>query len=101
MRAICVILRWVSVECCTIKSKDKAAAAYPSIVREKATRSIELDAKVYYIQIGGISSIEHLSFNVFKLGCPSEGMYQPISAVHEEVKVVVADSIYTTNENWK
>ena len=39
---------------CTIKSKDKAAAAYPSIVREKATRSIELDAKIYYMQIDGL-----------------------------------------------
>jgi hypothetical protein len=61
---------------------------------------VEFGAKVNKIQIGGISFIEHLSFNAFNEGTRfKNSVYLAQSLTHRKTKVAGADAIYATNAN--
>ncbi len=72
------------------------------IVRGKEVKGVEFGAKVHKLQVGGISFIEHLSFDAFH-----EGNRLPISIIKTQqltrtrVRLVGADGIYATNANRK
>lgn len=70
------------------------------IVRGKETKSVEFGAKVNKVQIGGISFIEHLSFDAFNEGIRfKNSVYFAQSLTGTKTKVVGADAIYATNAN--
>ncbi len=70
------------------------------IVRGKEVKPVEFGAKVNKIQIGGISFIEHLSFNAFNEGVRfKNSIYLAQSLSHRKTKVAGADAIYATNAN--
>lgn len=72
------------------------------IVRGKEIKAVEFGAKVHKIQIGGISFIEHLSFDAFNEGTRfKNSVYLAQSLTRRKTKVAGADAIYATNVNRK
>lgn len=72
------------------------------IVRGKENKRVEFGAKVNNIQIGGISFIEHHSFEAFNEGVRlKECIEYQESLTGIAVKRVGADTIYGNNENRK
>lgn len=70
------------------------------IVRRKEIKAVEFGAKVNKIQIGGISFIEHLSFEAFNEGTRfKNSIYLAQSLSHRKTRVAAADAIYATNSN--
>lgn len=70
------------------------------IVRGKEVNPVEFGAKVNKIQIGGISFIEHLSFNAFNEGTRfKNSIYLAQSLSRRKTQVAGADAIYATNAN--
>lgn len=70
------------------------------IVRGKEVKPVEFGAKVNKIQIGGISFIEHLSFNAFNEGTRfKNSIYLAQSLSRRKTQVAGADAIYATNAN--
>jgi len=70
------------------------------IVRGKEVKKVEFGAKVHKLQIGGISFIEHLSFEAFNEGTRlKETIYTSQKLTHTKVKLLGADGIYATNAN--
>jgi Transposase domain (DUF772). len=72
------------------------------IVRGKEVKSVEFGAKVNNIQVGGISFIQHLSFEAFNEG----GLLKDCISLQQRllrksVRQVGADAIYATNANRK
>jgi hypothetical protein len=69
------------------------------IVRGKENKPVEFGAKVHKVQVGGISFIEHLSFENFNEGT----RLKPAVAFHQKyfgkLSQLGADGIYATNEN--
>jgi transposase, IS5 family len=69
------------------------------IVRGKEIKPIEFVAKVHKVQIGGISFIEHLSYEAFNEGT----RLKQTVAFHQKhfgkLSQLGADGIYATNEN--
>lgn len=87
-----------------IKPKNRIVSLHKSylrpIVRGKEIKAVEFGAKVNKIQIGGISFIEHLSFNAFNEGTRfKSSVYLAQSLSHRKTKVAGADAIYATNAN--
>lgn len=71
------------------------------IVRGKETKSVEFGAKVNKLQVGGISFIEHFSYDAFNEGTRLEnciGLHRKLfgKCTHHS-----ADKIYATNANRK
>lgn len=65
-----------------------------------SSTAVGIGAKVNKIQIGGISFIEHLSFEAFNEGTRfKNGVYLAQSLTHRKTKVAGADAIYATNSN--
>lgn len=88
------------------KPKNRIVSIHKSyvrpIVRGKEIKKVEFGAKVHKIQIGGISFIEHLSFEAFNEGCRYVSSLQKAeSLTKKKVKMVGADAIYATNKNRK
>lgn len=72
------------------------------IVRGKEIKKVEFGAKVHKLQVGGISFIEHLSFDAFNEGSRlKQTIYTAQQLMHTKVKIIGADAIYATNENRK
>lgn len=72
------------------------------LVRGKEIKAVEFEAKVNYIQIDGISFIEHISFKAFNEGVRLKDcihLQQQLTKVR--VKAVETDSIYANNANRK
>lgn len=70
------------------------------IVRGKEVKPVEFGAKVNKIQIGGISFIEHLSFEAFNEGVRFKHSVHKAQMISgRKVKVAGADAIYATNSN--
>jgi hypothetical protein len=69
------------------------------IVRGKETRPVEFGAKLHKVQVGGLSFIEHLSYENFNEGTR---LKQSV-AFHQKhfgrLSQLGADAIYATNEN--
>jgi len=87
-----------------IKPKNRIVSLHKDylrpIVRGKEVKPVEFGAKVNKIQIGGISFIEHLSFNAFNEGTRfKNSVYLAQSLTHRKTKVAGADAIYATNAN--
>lgn len=87
-----------------IKPKNRIISLHKDylrpIVRGKEVKPVEFGAKVNKIQIGGISFIEHLSFNAFNEGTRfKNSIYLAQSLTHRKTKVAGADAIYATNAN--
>lgn len=70
------------------------------IVRGKEIKKVEFGAKVNKIQIGGISFIEHLSFEAFNEGARfKSSIHLAQSLTHGKILVAGADAIFATNAN--
>ena len=70
------------------------------IIRGKENKRVEFGAKCNNIQIGGISFIEHLSFEAFNEGIRLKGCIEYQQALTGiMVQRVGADTIYATNMN--
>ena len=70
------------------------------IVRGKEVKKVEFGAKVHKLQIGGISFIEHLSFEAFNEGTRlQKTIYTSQQLTHTKVRLLGADGIYATNAN--
>lgn len=70
------------------------------IVRGKEVKSVEFGAKVNNIQVGGISFIQHLSFEAFNEGkLLKECISLQQKLFRKNVRQVGADAIYATNAN--
>lgn len=87
-----------------IKPKNRIVSLHKDylrpIVRGKEIKPVEFGAKVNKIQIGGISFIEHLSFNAFNEGTRfKNSVYLAQSLSHRKTLVAGADAIYATNDN--
>src|SRR5690606_27041687 len=87
-----------------IKPKNRIISLHKDylrpIVRGKEIKSVEFGAKVNKIQIGGISFIEHISFNAFNEGTRfKSSVYLAQSLSHRKTLVAGADAIYATNAN--
>ena len=69
------------------------------IVRGKEVKPVEFGAKVHKVQVGGISFIEHLSYEAFNEGT----RLKQAVAFHQKhfgkLSQLAADRIYATNEN--
>ena len=69
------------------------------IVRGKEIKPVEFGAKVHKVQVGGISFIEHLSYEAFNEGA----RLKPGVAFHQKhfgkLSQLAGDRIYATNEN--
>lgn len=87
-----------------IKPKNRIVSLHKDylrpIVRGKEVNPVEFGAKVNKIQIGGISFIEHLSFNAFNEGTRfKNSIYLAQSLSRRKTQVAGADAIYATNAN--
>ena len=72
------------------------------IVRGKETKRVEFGAKVNKIQIGGISFIEHISFDAFNEGSRFQSSVRLAQELtHTKLRIMGADAIYATNVNRK
>jgi len=69
------------------------------IIRGKEVKPVEFGAKVHKVQVGGLSFIEHLSYENFNEGT----RLKPSVAFHQKhfgrCRQLGADAIYATNEN--
>lgn len=89
-----------------IKPKNRIVSLHKNylrpIVRGKEIKPVEFGAKVNKIQIGGISFIEHLSFNAFNEGTRfTSSIHLAQQLTRSKIKVAGADAIYATNANRK
>lgn len=87
-----------------IKPKNRIISLHKDylrpIVRGKEVKPVEFGAKVNKIQIGGISFIEHLSFEAFNEGTRfKNSVHLAQSLSHRKTRVAGADAIYATNAN--
>ena len=87
-----------------IKPKNRIISLHKDylrpIVRGKEVKPVEFGAKVNKIQIGGISFIEHLSFNAFNEGTRfKNSVHLAQSLTRRKTQVAGADAIYATNAN--
>lgn len=72
------------------------------IVRGKETRPAEFGAKVNKFQVGGISFIEHLSFDAFHEGNRfMDTVFKAQRLTKTKTRLAGADAIYATNKNRK
>ncbi|MEZ4968258.1 MAG: transposase [Flavobacteriaceae bacterium] len=70
------------------------------IVRGKETKAVEFGAKVNKLQVGGISFIEHLSFDAFHEGNRFiDTIFAAQRLTKTRTKLAGADAIYATNNN--
>jgi hypothetical protein len=87
-----------------ITPKDRIVSISKSylrpIVRGKEVKPVEFGAKVNKIQVGGISFVEHLSFDAFNEGTrfkSSVWLAQELTGT--KLRLMGADGIYATNAN--
>lgn len=72
------------------------------IVRGKETKAVEFGAKVNKFQVGGISFIEHLSFDAFHEGNRfMDTIFKAQRLTKTKTKLAGADAIHATNKNRK
>ena len=70
------------------------------IVRGKEIKKVEFGAKVHKLQVGGISFIEHISFDNFNEGSRlKQSVYNTQQLTHTKLKMLGADGIYANNAN--
>ena len=70
------------------------------IVRGKEIKPVEFGAKVNKYQIGGISFIEHISFDAFHEGIRfKETIFKSQKMTRTKIRIAGADAIYATNVN--
>lgn len=69
------------------------------IIRGKEVRPVEFGAKVHKVQVGGLSFIEHLSYDNFNEGTRLKQSVAFHQKYFGKCSQLAADAIYATNEN--
>lgn len=69
------------------------------IIRGKEIKAVEFGAKVHKVQVGGLSFIEHLSYDNFNEGTRLKQSVAFHQKHFGKVSQLAADAIYATNEN--
>ena len=70
-----------------------------AIIRGKEIKPVEFGAKVHKVQVGGLSFIEHLSYENFNEGTRLKQSVAFHQKHFGECRQLAADAIYATNEN--
>lgn len=70
-----------------------------AIIRGKEVRPVEFGAKVHKVQVGGLSFIEHLSYDNFNEGTRLKQSVAFHQKYFGRCSQLAADAIYATNEN--
>jgi transposase, IS5 family len=70
-----------------------------AIIRGKEARPVEFGAKVHKVQVGGLSFIEHLSYENFNEGTRLKQSVAFHQKYFGRCSQLAADAIYATNEN--
>lgn len=87
------------------KIKDRIVSIYKPyirpIVRGKENKSVEFGPKVHKMQIGGISLIEHVSYDAFNECKRLKTTVLKHKLIFGQCSHLAADAIYATNENRK
>jgi hypothetical protein len=72
-----------------------------AIIRGKEVKPVEFGAKVHKVQVGGLSFIEHLSYENFNEGTRLKQSVAFHQKHFGKCSQLAADAIYATNENRK
>lgn len=70
-----------------------------AIIRGKEVKPVEFGAKVHKVQVGGLSFIEHLSYDNFNEGTRLKQSVAFHQKYFGKCSQLAADAIYATNEN--
>lgn len=89
----------------SVKIRDRIVSIYKPyirpIVRGKENKSVEFGLKAHKLQVGGISILEHVSYNAFNECKRLKVSTLKHNIMFGECSHMAADAIYATNENRK